>query len=219
MIFGLITTLLPLLLGTATGLMFGYSTVPAIVIGSLLASHTLLSLPIASALGIDRLEPILITVGATVVSDTLSLVVFAICVSAYEAHFSPSGLALQIVEIGAFVPLILVGLSRLGAYLLSQVAAHEDAYFVLLFGIMAIAGVLAGVVHLPGIVGAFLSGLSVNEAVRDKLAKEKLEFFANSFFIPIFFAVTGLYIPNRFYSKYRNEFSTGGDCRWLATRT
>ena len=185
-IFGLITTGVPLLLGTAGGLMFRYSVIPAVVVGSLLASHTLLSAPLVAALGVNRLEPMIITFGATVVSDTLSLVVFAMCVSTYEAGFSASGLALQLIEIVAFVPLILFGLSRLGAYLLKEVEADEDAYFVLLFAIMAIAGGLAGIVHLPGIVGAFLAGLSVNEAVRDKLAKQKLEFFGNSFFIPIF---------------------------------
>jgi Kef-type K+ transport system membrane component KefB len=208
MIFGFITTGVPLLLGTVAGLMFGYALIPALVVGSLLASHTLLGAPIIAALGVNRLEPMIVTVGATVLSDTLSLVVFAMCVSTYEAGFSPSGLALQLIEIATFVPLILLGLSRLGAYWLSKVEADEDAYFVLMFAIMAIAGVLAGVVHLPGIVGAFLAGLSVNEAVHDKLAKQKLEFFGNSFFIPIFFVVTGFYInPLAFIHSITSNFA------------
>jgi len=47
-IFGFVTTLTPLLLGTVVGLLFGYQPVPAIVLGSLLASHTLLAAPIIS---------------------------------------------------------------------------------------------------------------------------------------------------------------------------
>ena len=82
--FGLLTTLIPLLLGTLAGLALGYSTIPAIVIGSLLASHTLLGVPIIQQLGLGRLEPITVTVGATALSDTLSLVVFAICLPAYQ---------------------------------------------------------------------------------------------------------------------------------------
>jgi Kef-type K+ transport system membrane component KefB len=58
----------------------------------------------------------------------------------------------------------------LGAYLLKTAEAEENAYFVLMFGIMATAGVLAGLVNLPGIVGAFLAGLAVNESVHDKPA-------------------------------------------------
>jgi hypothetical protein len=49
--FGVITTIVPQALGTAYGLAFGYGISPAIVIGSLLASHTLISLPIVKRLG------------------------------------------------------------------------------------------------------------------------------------------------------------------------
>jgi len=193
MLFGLFTAGVPLLLGTTVGLMFGYRIIPAIVVGSLIASHTLLANPIVAQFGVNQLEPIIVTVGATVLSDTFSLVVFAICVSTYEKGFSLSGFAAQLIEIAVFVPFIVFGLSRAGAYLLSKVEA-ENAYFALTFGIMAIAGVLAQAVDLPGIVGAFLAGLALNEAVRDKPAKDKLEFFGNSFFIPIFFIVTGFLI-------------------------
>jgi predicted Kef-type K+ transport protein len=44
--FGFTTTVLPLAFGTAVGLVFGYTVIPAIVIGSLLASHTLLGLTV-----------------------------------------------------------------------------------------------------------------------------------------------------------------------------
>ena len=70
--FGLLTTSIPLVLGAAVGLWFGFQTIPAIVLGSLLASHTLLALPILTALGETKLEPVTVTVGATVMSDTLS---------------------------------------------------------------------------------------------------------------------------------------------------
>src|SRR5262245_18585727 len=192
--FGLITTGIPLLLGTAVSLSFGYGIIASVVVGSLLASHTLLGLPIVARLGANRLEPITITVGATVLSDTLSLVVFAVCVSTYESGFSVAAVTKQLVEIAVFVPLVLVGLSRLGAYALRKVEGEEGAYFALMFGIMAVAGVLAQTINLPGIVGAFLAGLAVNASVHDKPAKEKLEFFGNSFFIPIFFFVTGFLI-------------------------
>ena len=194
MIFGLLTTSLPLLLGTFVGLWSGYQFVPAVVLGSLLASHTLLAMSIILRLGATRLEPIVITVGATLMSDTLSLIVFAICASTYHSGFSVSTLAIQIIEIAIFVPLILIGLSRLGAYLLKKMEADENGYFVVMLGIMGVAAVLAQSINLPGIVGAFLAGLAVNAAAHDKPAKEKLEFFGNSLFIPIFFMVTGFLI-------------------------
>jgi len=181
-------------LGTAYGLAFGYGIIPAIVIGSLLASHTLLALPIVTRLGALGLEPVVVAIGATMVSDTLSLIIFGICVSTYTTGFSPAGLAVQIVEVAIFVPLIVIGVSRAGAWILSKLRDNEAGYFVTMLGIMAVAGVLADLINLPDIVGAFLAGWAVNAAVGDHPVKEKLEFFGKAFFIPIFFIVTGFLI-------------------------
>ena len=193
-IFGVFTTTVPLVFGTFLGLGCGYALIPAIVVGSLLASHTLLSIPIVQRLGVIRLEPIVVTIGATVLSDTLSLIVFAVCVSIYTIGFSPEGLAIQLIEIAVFVPLILIGLSRAGSYALSKLGSDEEAHFLVMLVIMAVAGAIADKINLPGIVGAFLAGLAVNGAVKENPARAKLEFFGKALFIPSFFIVTGLLI-------------------------
>jgi Kef-type K+ transport system membrane component KefB len=208
-IFGLLTTSVPQVLGTIVALVFGYPIVPAIVIGSLLASHTLLGLPTIARLGLSRAEPVTIAVGATVMSDTLSLVVFAICVSTFQSGFSVLALGRQILEIAIFVPLILVGVSRAGGRVLNAVKEQEDAYFVVMLVIIGIAGSLADVINLPPIVGAFLAGLAVNAAApQDHPAQEKLGFFANTLFIPCFFITTGFLIdPRIFLESMRSHFA------------
>ena len=204
---GITTTALPLLFGTAVGLLFGYAAIPAIVIGSLLASHTLLGLPVVNRLGLGGSEPVTVAVGATVMSDTLSLVVFAVCVSIFTTGFSPSGLALLLAEIVGYILLVLFGLSWLGALVLSKVKDEEDAYFVVMLSIMAIAGVLADAIQLPGIVGAFLAGLAVNASAREAPASAKLQFLGKSLFIPIFFVVTGFLIdPVKFAFGIFDDF-------------
>jgi Kef-type K+ transport system membrane component KefB len=192
--FGVITTIVPQALGTAYGLAFGYGIFPAIVIGSLLASHTLISLPIVKRLGALGLEPVVVTIGATMVSDTLSLIIFGICVSTYTIGFSLSGLAVQIVEVAIFVPLIVIGVSRAGAWILSKLQNNQSGYFITMLGIMVVAGVLADSINLPDIVGAFLAGWAINAAAASHPAKEKLAFFGKALFIPIFFIVTGFLI-------------------------
>ncbi len=141
-------------------------------------------------------------------SDTLSLIVFAICVPVFKSGFSISGLAVQLVEIAIFFPVVLFGLSRLGAFALRKTGNDENAYFVTMLAILTIASLLARAINLPGIVGAFLAGLAVNAAVQAKPAKEKLEFFGNSIFIPIFFIVTGFLInPVAFFNTITGNFA------------
>lgn len=73
---------------------------------------------------------------------------------------------------------------------------------------VAVAGVVARAINLPGIVGAFFPGLAVNAAARDKPAKEKLEFFGDAFFIPVFYIVTGFLIdPLVFVPSIIGNFS------------
>ena len=60
-----------------------------------------------------------------------------------------------IVEIAIFVPLILLGVGRLGAHLLSKVEEDEDAYFILMLAILAVAGTLATSITCPALSGAF----------------------------------------------------------------
>ena len=193
-VFGVLTTALPLALGTQVALWLGYALVPAIVVGSLLASHTLLGLPIIAKLNANTLEPVVVAVSATVMSDTLSLVVFAVCLSIFVGGFSVSAISLQLVKIIVFVPLVLFGLSWVGARVLKRMEAEENGYMVLLLLILAVTSLLAEAINLPGIVGGFLAGLAVNAAVRDRPAAGKLEGFSNAVFIPAFFFVTGFLI-------------------------
>jgi Kef-type K+ transport system membrane component KefB len=137
----------------------------------------------------------------------LSLIVFGICVSLYTTGFSLSGLTIQIVEVAIFVPLILIGVSRAGAWILSKLQDNQEGYFVTMLGIMAVSGELADLINLPDIVGAFLAGLAVNAAVGDHPAKEKLDFIGRAFFIPIFFIVVGfLIVPSAVGQTIFNNF-------------
>jgi len=207
-LFGLVTTSCPLILGTIVGFIFGYHVIAAVVIGSLLASHTLLGAPTINRLKANHLEPVTITYGATVMSDTLSLIVFALCVSTFKSGFSPSGLLIQVVEIAAFIPLLIFGISRIGGYFLKKVEKDQNAYFVVMLVIVALAGMLADLINLPDIVGAFLAGLSINAITQGHPAKEKLEFFGNALFIPSFFMVTGFLIdPVVFYHSLVTNFA------------
>ena len=185
----------------------------------MLASHTLLALTILRQLGETKLEPVTVTVGATVISDTLSLIVNAVCAGIYHRGFSVLNLEVQLIEVAVFVPLVLFGLSRLGAYLLKRVENDENSYFILMLAIMVVAGLLAQLINLPGIVGAFLAGLAVNAAVRDKSAKGKLEFFANSLFIPSFLCCHR--IPDRpagLLSQPDRQLYFGVWCHWRPAR-
>ena len=75
LLFGLLTFALPMAAGMGIGLGFGYNAIASILIGSLIASHTLIAYPVVAASHNVTRPSVTITVGATILTDILSLLV------------------------------------------------------------------------------------------------------------------------------------------------
>lgn len=206
--FGLLTFALPLATGTAVGLAAGYPWVGAVLIGSLLASHTLIAYPIVERLGQLRNEAVTVTIGATVFTDVAALLVLAVCIPIHTAGFAPDTFALQIVQLAVYVPAVVLGLGWASRRLFALKPAKEGQFALMLL-LVAAAAVAAEAIHLEGIIGAFLAGLAVNTATRDSEAKHELEFIGNHLFIPVFFLTIGFLIDLRTFA------ATLADHFWL----
>src|SRR3954469_21869127 len=76
--FGLFTFLVPMLLGILTAYYVLQFSMPAsILLACLFASHTLLAYPIASKYGIARIRSVTLTIGGTIITAILALLVLA----------------------------------------------------------------------------------------------------------------------------------------------
>lgn len=197
--FGVSTFTFPFLAGVAAGLTFGYSWLAACLIGSLLASHTLLGFPIADRLGIVNNEAVTVTIGATVFTDIASLLVLAVCIPIHISGFSTQAFIVQIVQLAIYIPAILYGLSTVVGKLLKQFEGAKDKQFLVILISLTGAALAAEAINLEGIIGAFLTGLALNRAVRQSEVKEDVEFFGKALFIPIFFIMVGFIIDLRVF--------------------
>src|SRR6478609_4313762 len=189
----LITFAIPLSAGFLVGFWFGYPWVGALLIGSLLASHTLIAYPIVEKLGKLKNEAVTVTIGATVFTDVAALLVLAVCIPIHVSGFAPQTFALQLLELGIYVPAVILGLGWVAQKLFAR-KLPKEAQFALMLLLVAIAAVAAEAIHLEGIIGAFLAGLAVNTATRNSEAKHELEFIGNHLFIPVFFLTIGFLI-------------------------
>jgi len=194
MIFGTLTFSLPLLVGIGIGRAFGYHWVAAVLIGSLLASHTLLGFPIVQRLRLTDNEAVTVTVGATVFTDLGALLILAICLPVWSAGFSLRTFSLQLIELAVYVPVVLFGLSTLARRFLRRRGDSKENQFFLILLIMIVAAEGAELIHLESIIGAFLAGLAVNRSIKRSEAKQELEFLGNTLFIPMFFLTIGFLI-------------------------
>jgi Kef-type K+ transport system membrane component KefB len=192
--FGLLTFSIPQVVGTGVGLLAGYGWLAAVLIGSLMASHTLLGFPIVQRMKLVTDEPVAVTIGGTILTDLTSLLVLAICLPIHTSGFSTWAFLLQIGEMVAYVLLTFFGLSALGRWLLERMGGAKDNQFVLVLLIVAVAGFGAEAINLEPIIGAFLAGLAINRALGHGEARDELEFLGNTLFIPMFFVSIGFLI-------------------------
>jgi Kef-type K+ transport system membrane component KefB len=197
--FGLLTFACPLAAGLLVGFWAGYSWVGALLIGSLLASHTLIGFPIVEKLGQLRNESVTVTIGATVFTDVAALLVLAVCIPIHVSEFEPVGFAIQLLQLAIYVPAVVIGLGWV-AQKLFALQPPKEGQFALMLLVVAVAAVAAEAIHLEGIIGAFLAGLAVNTATRNSEANHELEFIGNHFFIPVFFLTIGFLIDIKTFS-------------------
>src|SRR6516162_9424954 len=90
LVFGSLTFSFPFAAGIAVGLLAGYGLLAAVLIGSLIASHTLLGFPIVRRLGLVTDEAVAVTIGGTVFTDLTALLVLSVCLPIHSSGFSPS---------------------------------------------------------------------------------------------------------------------------------
>lgn len=205
--FGSTTFLVPLITGTLVGrLVGGFDWNASILIGSLLASHTLLAYPIVQRLGVVNDEAVTVTIGATIFTDIGALLVLAICVGVNKGNFSATSLAVLLISITIYSLAILFGFDRLGKAFFRRTKGDEGNQFLFVLLAVFLAAVGAQLVGVEKIVGAFLAGLAVNDVVGDGPVKEKVEFIGSVLFIPIFFVDMGLLLDLNSFVKTLSSF-------------
>jgi Kef-type K+ transport system membrane component KefB len=192
--FGFATFAVPLIAGTLVGRVFGLEWNSSVLIGSLLASHTLLAYPIVRRLGVVNNEAVTVTIGATIFTDIGALLVLAICLGVKEGNFTPLDLGRLVVFLAIYALVVLFGLDRLGRAFFRRSKNDQGNQFLFVLLAVFVASVGAELVGVEQIVGAFLAGLAVNDVIGDGPVKEKVEFVGSVLFIPIFFVDMGLLI-------------------------
>ena len=192
--FGLLTFATPFALGTVVGLALGWETPAAILLGSLLASHTLITYPAVKEAGLASDPAAATAVGSTVLSDTLSLVVLAAVAGSVAGHRSSLDIGAQIV-IGMVV---LVGFSlfvlpALAGRAFGWFGAERAVRYVVAITAFLSAATVAELFGIEGIVGAFFAGLGMNRLVPNEgQLMDRIEFFGGAVFIPVFLVSVGL---------------------------
>lgn len=197
--FGISAFAIPLLLGTSVGFSLSWSTPAAVLLGSLMASHTLLTYPAVRNAGLSTHRGVATAVGATVITDTASLVVLAFVAGSQVKGGSPASIGLQIafglIVLAIFCFLIL---PRIVALAFRVLGTDRVVRYLITVASFLAAATLAASVGIEGIVGAFFAGLGLNRLVpTESPLMDRIDLFGQALFVPIFLISVGVLLQPR----------------------
>lgn len=194
-IFGLITFLIPMIAGIiGSRLAFGAHWTTCVLIASMYASHTLISYPIVSKFGLQNAQAAVIAVCATIVTVMLALLTLAGVVDSAAGEFSSRRFIVLFVLLCAYAAIIGVSFRFATKYFFRKFS-DEVSQYIYVLAMVFIASLVAQLIGLEAILGAFYAGLVLNRFIPARSGlMGRIKFVGNAIFIPYFLIGVGMLI-------------------------
>lgn len=199
LVFGMLTFLFPLGIGMVVcHYLLGYNFLASLLISSMFSTHTLVAYPIITRLGISKNESVTITVGGTIITDTLVLLILAVITSAQKGELSPAFFLQMFISLVAFALVVFIGFPIIGRWFFKNNEGDKTLPYVFVLLLVFAAGTLSILSGLEPIIGAFMAGLAINRLIpHNSPLMNKIEFAGNAVFIPIFLISVGMIVDLR----------------------
>ncbi|MDW5290707.1 cation:proton antiporter [Formosa sp. PL04] len=206
LVFGLYTFIIPMILGTLAGLyVLKFSLPTSVLLASMFASHTLIAYPLISKMGVAKNKAVNITVGGTMITDTLALLVLAVIVGMTTGQVNTEFWIRLTVSILVFGLIVMLLFPIIGRWFFKRFEDNVSQYIFVLVMVF-LGAVLAEMAGIEAIIGAFLSGLALNRLIpHTSPLMNRIEFVGNAIFIPFFLIGVGMLID---YRVFFQDFET-----------
>lgn len=193
--FSIYTFIVPFVLGLIGGYyVLHFSVLTSVLFASLFSSHTLIVYPMISKLGIAKKLAVNITVGGTMITDVLSLVVLAVVVGMSQGEVGTSFWVKLSVSMVVFALIVLLVFPIIARWFFKNVEDKISQYIFVIVMIY-LAALLAELAGIEAIIGAFFAGLALNRLIpHTSSLMNRVEFVGNAIFIPFFLISVGMLI-------------------------
>lgn len=217
-LLGLYGFFIPMLLGTLVGYyLLNYSLMTSVLMASMFSSHTLITYPIVSKLGLAKNQAVNITVGSTLITNILALLVLAVIVGMTSGEIDQYfglRLGLSFVVSSAIIMLLFPMIAR---WFFKRYDDNVSQYIFVLVMVF-LGAVLSEIGGIEGIIGAFLAGLALNRLItRTSPLMNRIDFVGNAIFIPFFLLSVGMLIDYRAFINDTETLIVAGTMSVVAT--
>ena len=197
-VLGLYGFFIPMVLGTLAGMyLLDFSPMTSVLLASMFASHTLITYPIVSKLGIAKNRAVNISVGSTLITNILALLVLAIVVGTSNGTMGGAFWVRLLLSFTASTLVILLVFPRIARWFFKRYNDSVSQYIFVLV-IVFLGAIFSQWAGIEGIIGAFMAGLALNRLIpRFSPLMNRVNFVGNAIFIPFFLIGVGMLIDYR----------------------
>jgi Kef-type K+ transport system membrane component KefB len=191
--FGFLTFIFPITAGFLAGyLILRFNLITAILFGSLFSSHTLLAYPTVGKLGVKDDEAVVVTVGGTLITNSVSMLILAIIASYKSGGGSGEWYDAPAIFI-CFSALVMMFIPKIARWFFRTAQSDSYTQYIFIITILFLVASLGKMIGIEPIIGAFLAGLAVNTLIpANSILMNRIGFVGNTLFIPFFLIYVGM---------------------------
>lgn len=210
-LFGLLSFSIPWFIGIfVVHYLLEYDWVTSILLASTFGSHTLLSYPIASRLGITKNESVNITIGGSVLTDFFALLVLAVIASSSRGELNPVFWGKLSGSLLLFMVIVLYLLPKVTKWFFKNLEAEGTSQFTFVLAMVFSSAFLAKQAGLEPILGSFLAGLALNKFIlHTSTLMNRIDFIGKALFIPFFLVGVGMMVDPELVYKSSQTLIVG----------
>lgn len=199
LLFGLITFAIPTGVGIMTShYAFGAGISTCLLLSSMYASHTLISYPTVSKFGLQNSKGAILAVSGTIVAVLLALLMLATVVKMHVSGRPDVADTLQLLGLTTAYAAGVGWLFPVVTRFVFRKTGDGVAQYIFILALVFIGAVLAQLIGLESILGAFYSGLVLNRLIPGRSSlMNQIKFVGNALFIPYFLIGVGMLINVR----------------------
>src|SRR3546814_9255339 len=126
-ILGLLTFSIPMFIGLPICYyLLDFDIVDSVLISSMFATHTMVAYPIVSRFGLVKNEAVTISVGATIVADTLVLLILAVITGTAEGTLNARFWIRLAISLAIFIAIVFIGFPIISRWFFKKVEGERS---------------------------------------------------------------------------------------------
>ena len=200
-VFGALTFLIPIIIGYFVCIyVFQFSVWPALLLASMFSTHTLLSYPIVSNMGIIKNRAVQVTFGGTIITDSAVLILLGFITNVVTGEINSFFWFRTTLSLGLLVFCTLYLLPKISRWFFRNIEAQASSHYIYVLAVVFISSYLSELAGVEPIIGAFLAGLGLNKIIpHSGILMNRITFIGNTLFIPFFLISAGMLVDLKLF--------------------